>query len=194
MIPIIEIDGIEEAQDLIQKLHALGSSIQSAEVNGRARKEDGRKNNAQVLRWLGENHKGGNRNFWEMTQAETDTIVIKPFVKKLMDSLNEMGNHPTKSSMKAAAVAKLGDVKKAAQWANQKMGNAMKAACNAYLRWVSANIENGNWKGSAGDLDSAYADLKKKRHGFTHPIGVATGQLLDNVAPSKKNIQINRSK
>jgi hypothetical protein len=43
-------------------------------------------------------------------------------------------------------------------------------------------------------LTPKYAALKKKKFGFTHPIGKASGQLLDNVAPASKNIKLNRSK
>jgi hypothetical protein len=79
-------------------------------------------------------------------------------------------------------------------WANQKLGNALKAACKSYLTWLSGNIENQTWKGGGGDLSEDYAARKQKQHGFTHPIGVASGQLLDNVSPISKNIKFNRGK
>jgi hypothetical protein len=41
-----------------------------------------------------------------------------------------------------------------------------------------------------GDLSPEYAEYKMKLYGLTHPIGKATGQLIDNVAPSSKNIKL----
>lgn len=189
----IEVDGLEEAQEMLAFLHGLGNTIMAAQVLGHSRKEDPSKNNKQVLEWLGENHPGGNRNFHSLTDAEQQKMN-KIFVDKLHKALKKYEKRALKRNIAIGrALLKGGPsaaIAKQQQFASNTMAQALRATCMEYLKWLTTNIEQGQWRGSGGDLDAEYAEQKQKKHGFTHPIGVATGQLLDNVAPSSKNIEL----
>jgi hypothetical protein len=96
--------------------------------------------------------------------------------------------------LKIVGAVASGDMSKAMalqmKWARQIMGGALRSAAMSFLKWITNNIETQNWNGEGGDLSEEYAAIKKKKFGFTHPIGKATGQLIDNVAPSSKNIKL----
>jgi hypothetical protein len=139
----------------------------------------------------------GNRDFFTMSPSEQKTVVENVFVQKLMDGLHSTGKVSSRIRNKQTqiiAASAAGDIVKAsklkAQWAKQIMGNALRSAALSFLKWISGNINSGNWNGEGGDLSEEYAAYKKKKFGFTHPIGKATGQLIDNVAPSSKNIKL----
>jgi len=192
----IQVDGIEEAQELLARVAALGNNIVGAEVLGHRRKDEPDLNNAEVLEFLA--MKPGNRDFFTMSPSEQKTVVENVFVKKLMQGLESTSKTTsrriTNKRMRSAGAIVSGDISKAMalqmKWAGQIMGNALRSAALSFLKWITNNIETQNWNGEGGDLSEEYAAIKKKKFGFTHPIGKATGQLIDNVAPSSKNIKL----
>ena len=69
---------------------------------------------------------------------------------------------------------------------------ALRSAMNAYMDIVSEKIESQE---GAGELTEAYKKQKIEQYGFDKPIGVATGQLRDNLnskGPGRSMIRIKR--
>lgn len=69
---------------------------------------------------------------------------------------------------------------------------ALRSAMNAYMDIVSEKIESQE---GAGELTDAYKKQKIEQYGFDKPIGVATGQLRDNLnskGPGRSMIRIKR--
>ena len=186
----IDVKGLEDAKELLAYLHDLGNVVQNAEVLGHQRQEQPGLNNAEVLQYLGEQNPKSKRNtkrdFYSMSAEEQAVVVDRPFLEKLWESVEKIAAKP---------VVVAGRLKSQAAYASQAMGNSLKAACLSYLRWVTDNIESQRWKGGgSSSLSEEYADTKQRKYGFTQPIGKASGQLIDNVAPNAKNIKLNRSK
>jgi hypothetical protein len=72
----------------------------------------------------------------------------------------------------------------------QRAGNAVKVAWRDMMKEaceiMTTRIESQHTAtgGTPLELTEEYADAKERRFGFKHPIGVATGNLLDNLSPN----------
>jgi len=195
----VEVEGIEEAQAMLKTLETYGNTINAAEVLGHKRESDTGAsrdiNNAEILEWLADD----GRNFYELDDAEMAKIDRK-FVAMLSKGL-ERWTHLTTKGTQRSMMRTLGRglksgnlggalLDQAAKAARQIMGSSLRATCKLYLKIISENVENGRWLGHRGDLTKEYADYKQKKYGFTHPIGVASGQLRANIAPLSRNIKL----
>jgi len=158
--------GDKEAKRMMQAVAAISTRFRNATIKGGGRTEGG--SNADVAEGL----RDQGRNFFE-TQTTADAAA-KAFAKMTELVAVKAKHKPTASD------ALIGQV-----WIA-----AMKAAATAAVK----NIESGQFDGGGNhSLTPDYSAQKQKKHGFTMPIGKATGQLLNNLSAHVGNIKLHKT-
>ena len=165
----LDVKGLGKAQKLLKVLGKLGNSIRAVDLNAKSRQDSSEKNNAEILEHLAE----GGRDFVTPTDE-----TMKKITRALVDNL-ELEIRKLKTS-KASVT---GAAKKAA-------ANAFHAAAMVWQEEITRRIKEQDWVGDGGDLSPEYAKYKENKYGFQTPIGVATGQVRDNVAPERRNLRL----
>lgn len=168
----IDLKDLKLANELIVKLSDGGADIKGVSFNASSRKEDPSIDNRQILNWL----KEGGRDFQSITEDESKEIedVFIKEVERRFARLDESSIKNLKNTLNSILVSGL---KKA----------ILKLISIIHNHIVRGTVAGG---GSVDALSPEYAKVKQRKYGFTHPIGVATGQLLDNLSPDVKNIKI----
>lgn len=151
---------------MLQACQAISSRFKNATLAAKGRADGG--SNANVADGL----RGQGRNFFE-TQ-ETANAAAEAFARTTEIVAAKAKANPTQSD------ALIGQV-----WIA-----AMAAAADA----AAKNINDGNFEGGgSSSLSDAYAARKQKDHGFTYPIGKATGDLLNNLSSHVGNIRLHKA-
>jgi len=147
-------------------------------LNSKIREENSDKNNAEILGYL---IKGG-REFTSIdinNDRELISAVSSEMKKTILEQIDKYPNLKKESD----------------RIAKQIMAKALMKGMEIAKKIISERISSGkNKDGSAvKDLSLKYADYKEKTYGHKYPIGVATGQLLDNLGPGARNVRLRRS-
>lgn len=173
-----QVEGYTAALKILEK---LGSKIRAVDLHAKQRQEGGRGdlNNAEILDFLA---KGG-RDF---------VIADDAMVKKTAEVITESIMADMQQFLTKVEKAKKGKRAASAEErvATQIATRAFLAAGEVWLEQITENIESGKWEGDGSDkLNPEYEKRKQAKHGFAYPIGKATGQLLDNLAPKNRNLK-----
>lgn len=166
----VGVKGLGKAQKMLKTLAKLGNSIKAVELNAKEREGDSDLNNAEVLDYLAE----AGRDFVTLSPKEQDKLkeILEEKLGKGIKRVKE-SDDPNRKAKEVVA----------------------KAFIEAGMYWqerITAHIEEQDWIGDGGELNEDYAKKKEKEHGFRKPIGVATGQVKDNVQPGKRNLKLKR--
>ena len=162
----LKAEGMEEAQKLMKKLTALGATTVAVELNTRSR-TDG----VDVMKIIEGLHDTG-RKF---------TVVDEKLA-------NDVG-----TEFVDVAMTMLADKKSNAKnIANRAFLQCMNVALKEFAKRLETN------KGVPGGVkpippDSAYAAYKIKKHGSLDPVGIATKELLAQLAPDSANVNLKKS-
>ena len=168
MKPVFNMTGDAELTRMMDALAKISSHYVSADMHGKER-ADG-KNNAEIAGYLREQ----GRNFFE-TQSTADAAA-KAFAAQL-----------------EIAAARAKTAKTDGQRANLA-AQVWIAAMEAALERAAKNIDEGAFEGGgSASLSEIYEPQKYRDHGFTYPIGKATGELLNNLSSHAGNIKLKRS-
>ena len=182
----VEIEGIDEIIGQLKTIQYLGADINTAELNGRLRKESA-VNNSTLLRGFSERH---NRKYLPLDNEEDEEIssAAANEIVKTLDYEFERRNISKKTKIIGKEEAK--------NIANQIMSKALLAAMEKVKEIITRRIENGtDLNGmTVPDLKPEYKRKKEREFGFAYPIGVATGQLIDNLSPGARNVRLKREK
>ena len=145
--------GLDEANRALERAFGTATAIAAVQLTSKKR-EDEPDTSAQVLQDLA----GGGRDFAYASSDLTGQI--------------------------AATVARgvQAQINARAQNVDSAAAKVYTAAMKTYREAVVARINSGDWEGGGGDLSPAYAAEKREKHGFTYPIGIATGQLIRELA------------
>jgi hypothetical protein len=163
-------DAIKELGKMIKALEKAGSSIKGVALHSRNR-DDSSASNAQILEWL----KEGGRDF-VTNSSEDNEALAKVAAAEIERRLN------TALSKKAVASKAAETGREASQVATEISAAYHMAAMKKYMEQISDRIRSQKSNnGSLKPLSESYADWKKKKVGNAEPIGVLTGQLLDNL-------------
>jgi hypothetical protein len=180
--PLTLLDGgtINHANEVIAEamafVRSLGSEFRGVDLRGKTRVTDDDEeiglNNATVAQWLAD----GGRDFFSSDQIIADRcagIITAEIERRLAAAARRK---PRKTRRGAKPRSKQRQI-------NNITGGALRLAMYAYIEYVRARILQGRLADGSGpdELSVAYAAHKRKEFGFTHPIGVASGQLLDNL-------------
>lgn len=168
----IEPEGLGKAKALLDVVMALGSAIRAVELNAKKRKEGGDNTNAEILEFLADS----GRDFVTLSDAdkrEMESTLVAWLEKGLG------GNIRSGQDFRA--------------FATEIAAKAFTEAAKFWQDKISENIRNGKSKdGPVEDLSPEYKNQKQKKYGFVYPIGVASGQLRDNVAPESRNLKLRK--
>lgn len=169
----LSVKGLPAAKKLLKTAEKLGSAIKGAQLNAKSR-GDSAKTNAEILEYLAE----GGRDF-VTPDSETLRKIEETIAGHLEEGLERIKRGNLKKSEKAAAT--------------EIAAKAFKEGATVWNDKISQNISDGKTAdGQVEELSEEYARQKQRRYGFTKPIGVATGQVRDNVAPGGRNIKLTR--
>jgi len=157
----VELNGMSELDKMIKKLQAVGSSIKGCNLNPVNRSENGDDNPAIIGKL-----KDQDRDFAAIDKVEAERIA-KAFARKAEVLLEQSVDAPP-TVVAAKSVIE---------------------AMREYMRIVIEHIKEGKIENK--QLSPSYADYKSRQPGWSvYPIGIATGQLLDNLNPDEiKNIR-----
>lgn len=182
----IEAEGLESAMALMETLNTK-PQIKGITCNTRDRLESNGVNNRQIMEWLAER----GRDFFsinDMIVRELDQTMVKAMEKELDKQL--------KASIRREKARKRGNYIKHSKKkeANVVATRGFRAAMKRLLQIVNERIDNQVTAtgGTPSALSEAYQVEKEFKYGFTIPIGVATGQLRDNIVPGNRNIKLTR--
>lgn len=182
----VEIEGIDGVIGMLETIQYLGADINTAELNGRLRKES-QVNNSTLLRGFSELH---GRKYLPLDDEEDEEIseAVSKEIVRTFDYEFERRDISKKTKIIGKEEAK--------NIANQITSKALLAAMEKAKAIITRRIEDGVDKDgvAVSDLDPNYKKKKEKEFGFAYPIGVATGQLLDNLAPGARNVRLRREK
>lgn len=171
--------GLEEADMMLQALQRISKVRRSADLNSKQRHEaDSTMNNAQILKFLDD----GGRDFVTPSSKALDEM------DKAAVTMIEKGLAKYRVGHQGGRITNAGKMTQAQ--ARGVQSNAIGAAAQIWLKEITRRVKEGDWTGD-GDpkLVEEYEKWKRKTFGFAYPIGKATGQLLDNVAPGSRNIK-----
>ena len=188
-----ELDSMRQTMHMVEK---LGATVTAAELNAKNREEDQNTNNAQVLKYLAHGNtrakKLKKRDFVSMgsdnaaTRAEKYTEEVNRVMQKQADR--------NANALKKGKKTKAQIEKSASRDANKAAADGLIAAMEEVKRIIAERIDNGvDWEGAQiEDLEDDYKKQKERDHHHVYPIGNATGQVIDNLAPGKRNIRLRR--
>jgi DNA-binding transcriptional MerR regulator len=163
-------EALKEIKKIIKALEKAGSSIKGVALHARNR-DDSSASNAQILEWL----KEGGRDF-VTNSSEDNEALAKVAAAEIERRLN------TALSKKAVAAKAAETGREASQVATEISAAYLMAAMKKYMEQISDRIRSQKSNnGSLKPLSESYAEWKKKKVGNAEPIGVLTGQLLDNL-------------
>jgi hypothetical protein len=176
----VEHSGLEEANMMLKALEKIARVRRSADLNSKHRREGNSKlNNAEIFKFLAD----GGRDFVTPSSKALEAID-KAAVAKI-----EQGLARYKVGHKGGRLINAGNMTQSQ--ARQVQAKALVDAAQVWMAEITRRINDGDWTGD-GDpkLVEEYERYKNKKFGFAYPIGKATGQLLDNVAPGTRNIKL----
>jgi len=182
----IEAQGLQAAMELMQTLQTQ-PQVKGIVVNTKERAEGTGINNKQIMEWLSDS----GRDFFSANQIvvkELDQVMVEAMEKELKKQLN-MAQKREKARRRGTFFKR--SKKKEA---NVVATKGFRAAMKRLLQIVTERIEQQITASGAppAALSESYQVEKEFKHGFTIPIGVATGQLLDNITPGNRNIKLTR--
>ena len=177
----VSVEGLEEAKCTLQIINQMGNVFKGVELNAKSRKDDDSMarslTNGDILDYMAGPKQ--RRDFVAMTDEllhKIDVAISNEIERRLQEQ-------------------QLSESEKAGVEDSKRRANEIGAAAftKGALVWneeITRRINSGDWLGGGdSELNPEYEKQKQKKHGFTRPIGVATGQVLDNVSPSKRNIR-----
>jgi hypothetical protein len=177
----IESKGLEQAGQLLRALEKISKTRMTADLNAKERHDDARLNNAEILQFLASQ----GRDF-----VTPSTEALKDIDEAALKEI-EQGLAKYKVGRSGSRIVNKGDMTEVK--ARGVMGSALRRAAAEWQKEITRRIEEGDFTGG-GDpkLEEEYEKYKLSQYGFAYPIGKATGQLLDNVAPASRNLKLRR--
>jgi hypothetical protein len=191
----MDAEGLEGAYQTILTARAMldeiGNRVKGIELKGKTR-EDSSENNAEVAEFLA---KSG-RDFFKPTQEVAEEIagIIADRIESELERVPKRGKH------KGSALGGTGSRFKAILGSKKVVRRATAAASKAYREglkhWMQGVLDNirkqRTFDGSIiQGLSLEYKIWKLDKFGFAEPVGVASGQLKENLDPSKSgNIRL----
>jgi hypothetical protein len=168
----IDLKELTMANELMAKLREGGADIKGVVFASHGRKEDPSVTNSQVLEWL----RDGGRDFKTITDDEVKEIE-DAFIHEVERRMERLGTR---------------DIKSIKNTMNSILVSGLKASLMKIISIIHTRIERGTVAGGASvkQLSEEYSKVKQRKHGFTKPIGKATGQLLENLSQDVKNIKV----
>jgi hypothetical protein len=168
----MDFNDLKIANELMVKLREGGADIKAVAFNAYKRKEKPTDTNSKILNWL----KEAGRDFTTISNAEAQEVEAA-FTKEVNRRLARLSER---------------DVKNLKNTMNSILVSGLSKALLKIIEIINTRIESGNIAGggAVAPLTQQYAKAKMKKHGFTKPIGVATGQLLDNLSQDVKNVKV----
>ena len=130
--------------------HIVHSSAESSFAGDKGKDIGGKSTNAQVFEWLA----AGGRDF-----GAADDNLNKEIAATFSQELQRQINRKNQNVDSAAA-------------------SIYRKAMKTYRAAVVKRIMSGSAPGGVKPLSREYREWKEEALGFTHPIGVATGQML----------------
>lgn len=189
--------GLNEAQGLLKTVAKIGKINPIAELVANQRQGESL-TNADVLEYMGQ--PPGNRDFVspdDDTKRDIDQTMLR-FLERGINKEVKSGFLKPKGKgfvgtskvdvkrLKGGIVKEVTVEKKARQIATR----AFKEAALVWKKAIHQNIKEQKWKGGGSqELSDKYAKYKSKKFGFLKPIGVATKQVLEALAPNMTNIR-----
>lgn len=188
----LKVTGLQAAMKLMQRMHGIPRAYRGVKLSDVERTESDAENSiiAEALQKSG-------RDFFSLRKGDEQHIVAA-YDREIQIALDKEARLLAKLERSTAvgAAAKLATFKGAAEGRARGMaGKALRAAMAEYMRLVTQNIEQQRTKsGAPRELTEEYAAVKQRRWGFVHPIGKASGQLLENLNPTEagRNISLIR--
>lgn len=161
---------LNESAAIITKLSKL-TKIGGVEFLAYDRKEGTGATNKNILIWLKEQ----GRNYMDFTEKDLE-IVDKSFMKEFNRRFAKIKNKPAQQLEKNL---------------RSVFVSALRAAIFSMIEIIQQRIlKEIDFEGRAVEpLSEAYKKLKMKKFGHD-AIGIATGQLLDNLNQDNKNVRI----
>ena len=197
---------IAQMKETLFFLKQLGAVIENVELRGKKRLEDSSITNADVLLYLKEGNSRSEdqkkRDYVSMTPEdarELATVFADVAASEYQKYLNRSQKQLAKAQRTGQDVANLSKKieAQATQKANQIAAKAFMEAMKLAIEKISDRIKDErDFKGDKVEqLSEEYEDQKRRDHGHIHPIGVATGQVLENLSPNVPgNIRLNKRK
>ena len=171
---------IQAYQEALKSLEKLGVVYKAIDLHARGR-PDAAASNAEVLDGLAKQ----GRNF-----VDPDAGDVQRFAQAFADSVIK---NMQRALAKVGTKTKTGKTITAEKLALELSGKAYRAAAQEWLKEISRRIESQDWIGDGdSDLSPKYKKRKLAKFGFTKPIGVASGQVLDNVSPKTRNLKLRK--
>jgi hypothetical protein len=195
---VIQPEGLGEAQALLKMISKIGKIKPYVEYRGTER-SDGKANNAEMLHWHAlegrdvVSMEDGSPELKNLQQTVLDVVErrIKREQKTGFLRVTKRGKIVGTGQKITKTLAKTGKKKTLTA---EKKARAIAASAYKKVEWkleISERIrEQRNADGSQiRDLTPDYAEAKKKKHGFTRPVLVATGDLLDSITGTMAGIR-----
>jgi hypothetical protein len=200
-------------QQTMSTLKSMGATVMSVELNGKKRLEDSSKNNAQILKWLAEGVKNKTgvgdksgaivkRDFISMNPSDAKeigeryvdiaSVELQSESNRVSNTVNEYDINAGVGITRQRTRAEI--EKRAKEIANEIAGKALIASMEKVKDIIAERIESGvDYMGDkVEELSDDYEEYKENKHGHIYPIGIATGQVIDNLTPGKRNIRLKR--
>lgn len=173
----IEQKGLEQAMNMLKTINRLGNAVKSLELRAKDRIESKAPNNAKIMQQLIRDE----RDFFSPNDeliAEMDKAMVFAMEQELIKQTKIVAAGHKSMKQAATVVASKGFIEASEVW----------------RRTIVKRIEGGRTaQGTVPkELSEKYKKWKLKIVNFTHPIGKLTGQLLDNMAPGRRNIKLRK--
>lgn len=174
---------------MLEALAKIAEKRKSADLNSKQREEsDSTLNNAEIFEFLA----AGGRDFVTPSSKALDEM------DKAAVAAIEKGLARYKVGRKGGRLTNAGRMTQTQ--ANRVQATALMSAAQVWMKEITRRIEQGDFTDTGertrsggsvlSQLSEEYEKWKRKEYGFAYPIGKATGQLLDNVAPGTRNIKL----
>lgn len=145
--------------------------------------------NSEILSYL----KTGGRDFITVLPQDVDAVqsaFVEEVIRRMPSAANA-GSRNVAGAMTLAAGSAFSKINDAATKHAKEVARAgLIKAMKTLMRTVSWRIKSQTAAtGSLKPLSKSYSEWKLRRYGFIIPIGVASGQLLDNINPDGTGIR-----
>lgn len=199
---IIEIDPKTTAElaamhETMSMIKRLGAEVKGANLNAKARVDGSGLNNAQVLKFLAEGNsrsdKPTKRDFISMGPSEASAIA-QDYVDKVAIQMQKQANR--NANLIAKGKRTQGQIDASARkQANLAARAGFFAAMDKVKEIISNRITEGvvAGGGQVEDLTEETKKSKQRDHSHVYPVGIATGQVLENLTEGKSNVKITRN-
>ena len=174
---LAQIDGFQKALKAVEK---IGEVVKAVDLHAKRRAEGGA-SNAQVFDGLAKQ----GRDF-VTPRPEDAQKIAQAFVDVVIRDMQRVFNTIGKTNARGKVIT-------ADKVARKLSGKAYMAAGNVWLKEITRRIKEADWIGKGSkNLSPEYEAYKLEKYKKAYPIGIATGQLIENVNPKTKNLKLRK--